>query len=161
MPPEHSERIPHPGVTFPPPLYFAVGFLAGWLLHRAIPLPVPSWRAAGTSVAGWILIVVGIAFALWAMATFRRHRTTVIPRRPAARMVTDGPYGLSRNPMYVSMTVCYLGLALLTGLLWPVVLLPLVLILLTAFVIRREERYLADAFGAEYAAYRARVRRWL
>ena len=161
MSPEHSERIPHPGVTFPPPLYFAVGFLAGWLLDRAIPLPIPGWRGAGTSVAGWILVVLGVALTLWAMATFRRHRTTVIPRKPASRMVTDGPYGLSRNPMYVSMTVFYLGLALLAGLLWPVLLLPLVLVLLTAFVIRREERYLADAFGAEYAAYRARVRRWL
>ena len=63
--------------------------------------------------------------------------------------------------MYLSMTVFYLGLVFLTGMLWPLLLLPLVLILLTVFVIRREERYLADAFGAEYAAYRTRVRRWL
>jgi Putative protein-S-isoprenylcysteine methyltransferase len=113
------------------------------------------------SVAGWLLIVLSIALTLWAMATFRHYRTTVIPRRPATRMVTDGPYAWSRNPMYLSMTVFYLGLAFLTGMLWPLLLLPLVLILLTVFVIRREERYLADAFGAEYTAYRTRVRRWL
>lgn len=63
--------------------------------------------------------------------------------------------------MYLSMTLFYLGAALVADMLWPVLLLPAVLILLTVFVIQREERYLADAFGAEYAAYRARVRRWL
>jgi protein-S-isoprenylcysteine O-methyltransferase Ste14 len=44
---------------------------------------------------------------------------------------------------------------------WPLVLLPLALASLYALVIRREERYLGDAFSDEYAAYRARVRRWL
>lgn len=161
MPPEQPARIPHPGVTFPPPLYFVVGFLAGWLLHRLFPLSLAGERGVATKVAGWILIVLGAALTTWAMATFSRHETTVIPRRPATRMVTDGPYGWSRNPMYVSMALAYLGIALLAGTVWPVVLLPLVLLLLTTFVIRREERYLADAFGAAYSAYRSRVRRWL
>jgi protein-S-isoprenylcysteine O-methyltransferase Ste14 len=161
MPPEQSKRIPHPGVTIPPPFYFTIGFLAGWLLHRAFPLPVPDVRDSATRVAGWILIALSVTLTLWAMATFRRHRTTVIPHRPASRMVTDGPYARSRNPMYLSMTAFYLGLAILTGMLWPLLLLPVVLALLIVFVIQREERYLADAFGAEYAAYCARVRRWL
>jgi protein-S-isoprenylcysteine O-methyltransferase Ste14 len=47
------------------------------------------------------------------------------------------------------------------GVVWPLVLLPIVLLSLSALVIRREERYLGDAFGEDYAAYRARVRRWL
>jgi protein-S-isoprenylcysteine O-methyltransferase Ste14 len=76
-------------------------------------------------------------------------------------MVTDGPYAWTRNPMYLSFTVFYLGLALLTGMLWPIIVLPVVLALLIVFVIRREERYLDDAFGEEYAAFRKRVRRWI
>ena len=158
---EDANRIPHPGVTFPPPFYFVVGFLAGWLLHRLIPLTIPGARGTGVRVAGWILIILGVGLVVWAQVTFRRHHTTVIPRRPATAMVTDGPYAWTRNPMYLSFTIFYLGLALHTGMLWPIVLLPIVLILLTLFVIRREERYLDDAFGAEYAAFRARVRRWV
>ena len=161
MPTEDTNRIPHPGVTFPPPFYFVVGFLVGWLLHRLTPLTIPGARGTGVRVAGWILIILGIVLVVWAQATFRRHHTTVIPRRPATVMVTDGPYAWTRNPMYLSFTIFYLGLALLTGMLWPIVLLPLLLILLTLFVIRREERYLDDAFGAEYAAFRKRVRRWV
>lgn len=165
MPTEDGQRIPHPGVYFPPPFYFALGFLAGWLLHRLVPLTVPGANGiggiAGMHAVGWLLVAVGVVILVWAQITFRRHRTTVIPHRPASTMVTGGPYHFTRNPMYLSFTLLYAGAALITHMLWPIILLPVVLVLLTMLVIRREERYLADAFGAEYSAFRSRVRRWL
>jgi protein-S-isoprenylcysteine O-methyltransferase Ste14 len=165
MPTEDGQRIPHAGVNFPPPFYFVLGFLAGWLLHRVVPLFAADANGAGgmarMPAAGWILIVAGFVLGGWAQITFRRHHTTLIPNRPATAMVTDGPYAFTRNPMYVSLTLIYLGLALLTGMLWPIILLPVVLILLTVLVIRREERYLDSAFGEEYAEFRMRVRRWV
>jgi protein-S-isoprenylcysteine O-methyltransferase Ste14 len=63
--------------------------------------------------------------------------------------------------MYVGLTTLYVGLALLFDLVWPVLMLPFVLSALSYLVIRREERYLSDAFGDAYAAYRGHVRRWL
>lgn len=165
MPTEDGQRIPHPGVYFPPPFYFVLGFLAGWLLHRLVPLPVPGANGIGGIVGmravGWLLIAVGVVLLVWAQITFRHHHTTVIPNRPASAMVTDGPYNFTRNPIYVSLALIYLGLALLTRMLWPIIVLPVVLVLITMLVIRREERYLADAFGAEYAEFRRRVRRWV
>ncbi len=150
-----------PGVRFPPPLLFVCGFLGGWLLHRWSPIRLPGGRGMLSSTFGGLLVVLGLGLMLWALATFWRHRTAVIPSRPAARLVTAGPYARSRNPMYVGLTVAYVGLALLTGILWPIVLLPLVLTTLVALVVSREERYLSDAFGTEYVEYRARVRRWM
>lgn len=161
MPTENANSIPHAGVNFPPPFLFVAGFLAGWAMHRLFPLPVPASESAAMNTAGWILIVAGIVLLFWAQATFRRHRTTLIPNRPASAMVTDGPYAYTRNPMYVSLIVLYLGLALLTGMLWTVLILPVVLVLLTVLVIRREERYLESAFGDDYAEFRRRVRRWV
>jgi protein-S-isoprenylcysteine O-methyltransferase Ste14 len=63
--------------------------------------------------------------------------------------------------MYTGMTVTYVGIAALMNSAWPLLALPIVLALLVRLVIRREEAYLLDAFGEEYAAYRTRVRRWL
>jgi protein-S-isoprenylcysteine O-methyltransferase Ste14 len=63
--------------------------------------------------------------------------------------------------MYVGLTSLYVGLSVLSDSWWPLVFLPVVLAALWFLVIRREERYLAAAFGEEYAAYRQRVRRWL
>jgi protein-S-isoprenylcysteine O-methyltransferase Ste14 len=157
-----DERPTNPGVHFPPPFVFVAAFLVGMALDRW----VMEFRFGNASrpvllVAGWLLIALGLCVMLWAVWTFTRARTSVLPFRPATAMVTSGPYRFSRNPMYVGLTLLYVGLSLLTGMAWPLVMLPLALVALTALVIRREERYLEAAFAAEYAAYRSRVRRWL
>ena len=153
---------PHPGVRFPPPLLFVLGLGAGWLLHRARPLLLlpADFRAVGV-VLGWTGILLWAGLTGWAMATFRRARTAIFPNRPATGVVREGPYRFTRNPMYLALVLLYVGVSLLMNSGWALLLLPLVLALLYVSVIRREERYLTAAFGAEYEAYRTRVRRWL
>lgn len=118
-------------------------------------------HAEGVGWIGLALIVVGVALGGWAMLAFRRAKTATIPFYPASALVQRGPYRFSRNPMYVALAVAYVGAALLLNTPWPLFLLPLVLVVLYATVIRPEERYLLSAFPEDYAAYRARVRRWL
>lgn len=76
-------------------------------------------------------------------------------------LVTGGVYRLSRNPMYTGLAVFYLGLVLVFGSWWPLLLWPLVIVAVWRLVIRPEERYLSERFGADYTAYRSSVRRWL
>ncbi len=71
------------------------------------------------------------------------------------------PFRRSRNPLYVALTLMYVGLALLTNSLWVLALLVPVLLILHYGVVRREERYLEAKFGEAYRGYRARVRRYL
>ena len=149
-----------PGVRFPPPFLFVLGFGAGLLLRRLIALPLLP-RSTFLLVLAWALVFAGLGLGLWAAGTFFRARTALIPHRPATEFVVRGPYRFSRNPMYVSLTLLYVGLALWVGTVWPLVLLPLVLVGLWRLVIQREEAYLERAFGADYLAYRQRVRRWL
>jgi len=63
--------------------------------------------------------------------------------------------------MYLSLVCLYVAVALMLDTWWALVLLPVVVLVIDRAVIAREERYLTAAFPAEYAAYRARVRRWL
>ncbi len=149
------------GVHVPPPLFFAIGFLIGWLLNRVHALPVLPPSTAAREPVGLALVGAGLVFMLWALATFLAARTTVIPNRPASRLVTTGPYRFSRNPMYTGFTVVYIGLTLILNSAWPLLVLPLVIMALLSRVIEREERYLNGAFGEDYAAYTRRVRRWL
>jgi protein-S-isoprenylcysteine O-methyltransferase Ste14 len=81
--------------------------------------------------------------------------------RPATVLVVHGPFRFSRNPQYLSVTILYLGVAISVNALWPIVLLPVVLLVFTIGVIWREERYLERRFGERYLRYKARVRRWL
>ena len=157
-----EKRLTSPGVWFPPPTLFVVGFLTGLAFDRwVIRLRLDQISRSVLVVGGWLLIASGLVILLWALLTFTRARTGIMPSQPARAIVASGPYRFSRNPMYIAMSAIYTGLSLLMSMVWPLVLLPLALASLYALVIRREERYLGDAFRDDYAAYRARVRRWL
>jgi protein-S-isoprenylcysteine O-methyltransferase Ste14 len=157
-----AEPLRHPGVKFPPPILFVFGALIGWQLHRMYPLPiVASGSSAVTSGIGWISLAVGFLLSLWGVLTFRLAGTAIVPLAPATHIVNSGPYRFSRNPMYVGMAVMLLGGSVLANNFWMLLTLPLVLLLLYRFVIRREEAYLMSAFPAEYGAYQSRVRRFL
>lgn len=150
-----------PGIHFPPPLLFILGFMIGTLLNRVWPLSlVAPERLTIRLIPGWFFVGIGLLLLAAAMLTFQRLRTAIYPNQPATSIVTRGPYRFSRNPMYVALTLAYFGFVLLTNALWPLLLLPVVLVVLRAVVIRREEHYLATAFGAEYEEYCKRVRRW-
>jgi protein-S-isoprenylcysteine O-methyltransferase Ste14 len=84
-----------------------------------------------------------------------------VPGESSSRLVTWGPYRFSRNPMYVGLTIAYLGEAFLLRQVWPAVLLPVVLAYVNWVVIPVEQARLTDVFDAEYVAYQRRVRRWL
>lgn len=148
-----------PQVIAPPPLLFAAGLVLGMLAQFAFPVkPLPARLAR---VLGAALLVGGMAVATWGKRSMERARTPSNPKRPVLALVTDGPFGLSRNPLYVATTGVYLGLAVLLNALWPIVLAPPLLCLVHWGVVLREESYLEEKFGEAYRNYKAQVRRWL
>lgn len=160
MTPPAPPRDLGPAVRFPPPILFVAGLALGALLDWLVPV----WRVPDRpliAVAGGVLVIGGLALVYAGIMTFRRFRTAVYPNRPAKLVVDSGPFAYTRNPMYVGMTVCYVGMVLLLRSVWALPLLPVVLALLVHFVIRREERHLTQKFPDAYAAYCARVPRWL
>ncbi len=153
-----------PGVHFPPPTLLVAGFLVAWLLERRVlrlRLVSDGTAPLAREVAGVTLVALGLGLGAWGLLTFARARTAIYPNQPASRIVMHGPYRFTRNPMYVGLTTAYIGGAIVLNMFWPFVLLPLVLFALVRLVIAREERYLGEAFGEEYARYRSQVRRWL
>jgi protein-S-isoprenylcysteine O-methyltransferase Ste14 len=75
--------------------------------------------------------------------------------------VTDGPFRYTRNPIYVALTLFYLGIGVVLNALWVLLLIVPLIVVMQLGVITREERYLERKFGDEYLRYKARVRRWL
>jgi protein-S-isoprenylcysteine O-methyltransferase Ste14 len=63
--------------------------------------------------------------------------------------------------MYLSMAMFCVGISLEVNMLWPLLSVPLVVIIIDRIVIRKEERYLEERFGDEYRQYKKRVRRWV
>jgi len=156
-----AERI-HPVLRVPPPLLFVLTFLAGTGIQHLAPLAAGSLALLRAEhLAGAALLAAGVLLALTCLGMFLSARTTVIPHRTASRLLTHGPYRFTRNPMYLSLVLVYLGVAALTGLVWPLVLLPLPVLLVDRLVIPYEEARLRQAFGNACEEYFSRVRRWL
>lgn len=122
----------------------------------ALEVPGSGWAALALLAAGLGVTVAGIA-------SFRSAHTTVDPREPekAASLVVAGIYHRTRNPMYLGMVLCLYALAFYLA--NPFLLFdPLFFVLyMNRYQIPAEEAALAAKFGAEYEAYRRRVRRWL
>jgi len=154
-----EERPDHADVIGPPPLLYTAALVIGagleWFWPTAIGL---GWLPL---LLGAILILAGLAIALWGALALRRAGTAIPPNRPTTELVTDGPYRWSRNPLYLALTLIYAGVGLIADDLWILVLLVPLLLLLHWGVVVREERYLEAKFGEAYRRYKQRVRRWL
>lgn len=144
----------------PVPWVYVLGYLIGVAAERVWPLHIVE-QIPFADVAGGVVLGVGCAIAGSGLVTFWRAHTTTVPGKTSSQMVTWGPYRLTRNPMYVGLSIAYLGEALLLRQFWPVVFLPLVIAYVNWIVIPLEESKLHEAFGDEYDQYRARVRRWV
>lgn len=147
-------------VPIPPPAYYVVAFAAGMLLQNVAPLDVPG-RPMISTVLGSAVLIAGLALDAAGVAAVITHRTTIVPHRPVAKLITSGVYRFSRNPMYTGLGIMVGGGALVAGTWWPLILLPPALLAVRRLVIQPEEAYLAERYGSIYADYRFRVRRWL
>jgi len=151
-----------PNLPVLPPFLYFIPFFAGVLLHHVVGGDrIPASALAAARGTGGILVAIGIAINVSAWIAFHQARTPVMPTKPTTAIVIRGPYRFTRNPLYLSLALIYLGAALLLGYLWPLVFLPLAVFLISRLVIAREEAYLEGKFGDEYARYRNSVRRWL
>lgn len=147
--------------VIPPPVQFAVAFLVGIGLDWLSPWR-PAWMTAGlTHWAGLALTIAGCALAAAAAGRFVLRRTTLHPTGEPSRLVASGAHAWSRNPMYVSLTVIYVGVALALGRAWPLILVVFPWASMNWAVIPFEEARLRATFGQDYADYCRRVRRWI
>ena len=142
-----------------PPLVFlgalSLGLFLQWLRPvQLLPLDVSRWL-------GMIPCIASAVINFWARGMMRRLGTSIRPTQPVTTLVTSGPFRFSRNPLYLSLTLLYVGITLEFGALWPWLTLVPMLAIVHWKIILREEAYLAAKFGAEYRAYKSRVRRWI
>ena len=143
----------------PPPLLALAAIVCAWGMEQAAPtgLMAPGpWRW----VAGFVLILGGVAFMAAAFISFGRAGTPVRTHEPSTALVTTGVYALVRNPIYVGFFLILTGIAFAAGWAWLLVFAIVFLGVIHWGVVRREERYLTAKFGEGYRAYLARVRRY-
>ncbi len=153
--------IDSPGVAIPPPLFYGISFLLSILLQKFVPVDFTVFRGTPLTIVGIVIIGTSLIFSVPALLRFIKTKNTVITIKPANSLQTSGIYSVTRNPMYVGLLLLYLGLALLTGNWWTLILAPLLVLIVTQKIIKPEEQYLLRAFGEPYVSYKEKVRRWI
>ena len=149
----------HPHIAIPPLLLYVVTYRIGVGFDRRLPVPaVPDALARPASA---LLILAWAILFFWSFRRMRTAGTLVGSSQPATVLVTEGPFRLTRNPIYLSMLLLYAAIALWFAHVWPLVFLPLVVWTVQKFVVKGEESYLERRFGDEYRRYRKAVRRWV
>lgn len=146
-------------VRFPPPLILLSCVLLGAALNWFYPAPfVPEllrW------VVGGFLIFFGIAVILYCAGMFKKKGTNIEPWKKTSQIITSGVYRFSRNPIYLSFVIIGIGIGFAVNSIWIILMMiPLVLII-SRFVIAKEERYLEAKFGKLYLSYKHKIRRWI
>jgi protein-S-isoprenylcysteine O-methyltransferase Ste14 len=142
-----------------PPVYFLASGALMVLVHVGLPGPQIvnwPWRRLGL-----LPTMGGVGLAIAGERAFKRAGTAVLPFSEPSALVTTGPFAFTRNPMYVGLVLCLLGWAVLLGSVVPFAVVPTFFALIHFRFVLREEPFMAERFGEAYAAYRARVRRWL
>lgn len=148
--------------VLPPPVLYLGTLTLGLLIQVVWSLPLlPKGLAAVRKPLGIGFAAAGAAILVWATRTMFRAGEHPDPDKPVSTVIDDGPFGYSRNPIYVAMTAIYLGITVFRNAIWPAVFLPGVLVVIQKRVVLHEEESLERQFGDDYREYKSRVRRWV
>ena len=151
----HSGKVERRGSSGVWRIILVVNVLALWLI------PATTWDvfnvcAAWMAWAGAAVLLAGTAFTLWARFALGTMWSAMPTRRTGHELRTDGPYRVTRHPIYTGLISMVLGTALLDGIgaIGPALVLIVVGLI---FKLRIEERLMREAFGDAYVAYQQRV----
>jgi protein-S-isoprenylcysteine O-methyltransferase Ste14 len=142
-----------------PPSYLNLLIIFVFIFHYITPIKIliPS----PYSYIGIIFIISGLILNIWSGSSLRKRATPIEFDAAPQELVTDGPYRISRNPIYLSGLIIFLGIAITLGSLitfaFPIAL----VLILDQVYIPLEEIVLEESFGDQYRAYKKRVRRWV
>lgn len=149
-----------PDILVLPPVLVGSTLLLGMSIHYFI-WPITLLPVVPARLAGLAVFIASGVLAHRAQRAMQRAGTNVLPTRPTLALARDGPYGRTRNPLYLAALGVALGVSLWVDGVFPLVLLAPMSWILHVGIVLREEDYLLGKFGAEYEAYREAVPRWV
>ncbi len=142
-----------------PDVYFILLLSLSILCHFL--LPISTFIFYPYSIAGVILIGIGLNLTFRTNRLLAEHKTSLQTFETPNLLITSGSFRFSRNPIYLGMIILLLGAALLLTSLSSLLSPLLFFIILNYFIIPFEEKMLTKQFGEKYTAYKSKVRRWL
>ena len=142
-----------------PPTYFYLGIVLIILMHFIFPL-IQLIRYPYTLI-GILFIIFGTTLNIFSWLLFIKNKTTQNPFKKPDKLIMQGVYKISRNPMYLGMLLGLIGLCILLGSLITFIFPIIFFIILEKLFIPIEEESMKRTFGNYYIKYKNKVRRWI
>ena len=156
-----NEPNDNAGIRIPPPLFFFACLGIGLSLEYFFPINIVSISLFPLAIVSGTFILVSIYFALGGFIVLIGNKTPFDTAKSTIKIVQEGPYRFSRNPLYLSLLLLLFGISILIVSFWLLCTLPVLYILFLFKAVKPEEDYLSKKFGEEYLAYSSKVRRWI
>ena len=151
----------HPGVYIPPPVIYLAVFLIAYFIQKVITINNSFFQEDGVKAAGIFFFLAGLFLLVRGVGKFIQTGNTLVTVRPASTLQQSGIYRFTRNPMYFGFIFLYLGFTCFFGNWWHIIFLPVLIIIIQEYVVKREERYLERQFSQSYLDYKKKVKRWI
>jgi protein-S-isoprenylcysteine O-methyltransferase Ste14 len=136
----------------PLPQGHTAGVVGLVVVDHLVPIHWPA-RVRWQRPAGLVLVLIGAALNVWAVAERRRVSTGAFRLEEPEGLVTSGPYALTRHPMYLGWGLLHLGIGLARRSPWVIVTLPAA-IAVDHRAVMREDTELTRGFGDDFDRYR-------
>jgi len=111
--------------------------------------------------AGIALIIFGILITIIVRKGFEKIDTEIHTFKNPRKLVTNGLFKFSRNPIYLGFAISLFGVWILLGTILPILWLLLFIVVTNTYYIPFEERIMENVFGNEYKKYKSKVRKWI
>jgi protein-S-isoprenylcysteine O-methyltransferase Ste14 len=143
----------------PPPIVTLIFGFATYLSRKIFP----EIEIQYSSFFGIFLLLLGFFILISAVKLFRNDKTTVNPLSPeqATKLVTNGIFKLSRNPMYLGMAVILASVAVFFNIIGGIIFMALFCLYITKFQIIPEEKAMKELFAQDFEQYMQATRRWI
>jgi len=148
-------------IRIPPPVFFFACLGCGLLMEYFFPINLISLSLIPRVIVGGVFLLISGYFSVNAFFALIKNKTPFDTSKSTIKMVTDGAYRFSRNPLYLSLLLLLFGVAILLSSLWLFCTVPILYTLFLFKAVKLEESYLSQKFGEEYLNYSAKVRRWI
>ena len=143
-----------------PPTFPIVFIIVAGVIHGTLwsvePL-TPPWNY----ISGSIIVAIAAIMGFSSASAFRRHGESLDVGKPTQKIVSDGIYSTSRNPVYLAFILAIFGIGCFANALAIILATIPAFAVLNWYTIPKEEGYLRGKLGYEYEEYTKRVRRWL
>lgn len=142
----------------PPQLFL---FCSASMFIMRISYPGYIWLSLPYTLIGLPVMGLGLALSIVGARTFRQKETNIDTFKRPDKLIVEGLYKYSRNPMYLGFLVSLAGVYILLGASSPILLLLAFLVITNRYYIKFEEKAMTDTFGDDYLKYKASTRRWI